>query len=99
MEMQKRLESAFPMAPEIPKRTVDSSLLPAEMDRTGRAFDASIDELTQMEAEHDELGEMAIRALFAVDRRFLQDRWLREKATALVPKEYVVFHRGRLRNR
>lgn len=74
---------------EIPQRTVDSSLIPAEMDRIGRAFDASIDELTQLEANHDELNEMEIRALFAVHRRFLQDRWLREKVTALVRDESV----------
>ena len=40
---------------EIPKRTVDSFLIPAEMGRIGRAFDASINELTQLEAEHNEL--------------------------------------------
>jgi len=64
---------------EIPQRTVDSSLIPAEMDRIGRAFDASIDELTRLEAEHNEVNETEIHALFSVHGRFPQDRGLRRR--------------------
>ena len=45
---------------DIPQHIIGSSAIPAEIDRASRAFDASIDKLTQLEKRQGELNETEI---------------------------------------
>lgn len=71
----------------IPQRHIDPDIVPAEIDRANRAFDAAIWELTELENQQHELGKTEIRDLFAVHRHFLLDKNLRAKAVNLVSQE------------
>ncbi|UCG55704.1 MAG: phosphoenolpyruvate--protein phosphotransferase [Phycisphaerales bacterium] len=71
----------------IPERHIDRALVPTEIDRINRAFDSAIGELTELEAQQHDLGQIGIRDLFAVHRHFLQDKSLRTKIINLVNAE------------
>jgi phosphotransferase system enzyme I (PtsI) len=71
----------------IPPRRIDADVVPAEIDRTERAFDEAVRELVELETQQRELGKIEIRDLFAVHRHFLQDRTLRDKAIDLISAE------------
>ena len=47
----------------IPQRHIDSDVVPAEIDRTKRAFDEAIRELAELETQQWELGKIEIRGL------------------------------------
>ena len=47
----------------IPRRHIDSDVVPAEIDRTKRAFDEAIRELAELETQQWELGKIEIRGL------------------------------------
>ncbi|MBL7189467.1 MAG: phosphoenolpyruvate--protein phosphotransferase [Phycisphaerae bacterium] len=71
----------------IPHRCIDPDVVPAEIDRTKRAFDEAIRELAELESQQSGLGKIEIRDLFAVHRHFLQDKSLRNKVIDLISTE------------
>ena len=73
----------------ISRRNVDPDVVPAEIDRVKRAFDGAIQEVAELETQQGGLGESDIRDLFAVHRRFLQDRSLRDKVIDLIGAESI----------
>ncbi len=74
---------------QIPRRGIDRSLCPSEIERVHSAFDNAIRELAALEAQHHELGQIEIRDIFAVHRHFLQDQRLRQRVIDLINAEAV----------
>jgi phosphotransferase system enzyme I (PtsI) len=72
----------------IPRRSIEPSRRILEIQRVRNAFKAAIDELTRLEAKHDQT-EGKIKDIFAVHLRFLHDRSLRKKITNLIHSDLV----------
>lgn len=74
---------------QIPLRVIDKSLCSAEVDRVNSAFESSIDELLQFEAEEQELAHKTVKDIYAVHQSFLQDKSLRHKIIDMILEECV----------
>jgi len=73
----------------IPRRLIPASKRLTEVQRVRNAFKDAINELSNVEAEQDQIEEGRIKAIFAVHLRFLRDRSLRKKMTDLVHSDSV----------
>jgi len=73
----------------IPRRLIKPSQRMAEIHRARNAFGAAIEELTELEAGQQDIGQRKIKDIFAVHLRFLHDRSLRKRVTDLIHTELV----------
>jgi len=73
----------------IPRREVEPSQQLIEIQRARDAFKAATDELSALEAEHQDIEESKIKDIFAVHLRFLRDGTLRKKITDFIDTESV----------
>jgi phosphotransferase system enzyme I (PtsI) len=74
---------------QIPRRSIDPEVCPAEVERAIRAFKDATADLVALEAQHHELGNLEIRDLFSVHRHFLQDQSLRDQVANQIRSEAV----------
>ena len=73
----------------IPRRQIEPSQRPIEVQRVRNAFRDAIQELTELEEAQAETGGGRIKDIFAVHLRFLRDRSLRRKVTDQVHEESI----------
>ena len=73
----------------IPQRHIEADLVYSEIDRINRAFDSAIYELTELETQQQDVGQIQIRDLLAMHRHFLQDKSLRTKVINLISAESI----------
>ena len=74
---------------QIPKRHVSQSLCDSEVQRATNAFEMAIGDLSQLEADYQQLESREIRDVFSVHRHFFQDRSLRDKVTQRIQRDCV----------
>jgi phosphotransferase system enzyme I (PtsI) len=73
----------------IPRREIEPSQRPGEIQRARNAFRDAIEELIELEKGQSEAAGGRIQDIFAVHLRFLRDRSLRRKITDLIRTEAV----------
>ncbi|MBN1125499.1 MAG: phosphoenolpyruvate--protein phosphotransferase [Sedimentisphaerales bacterium] len=73
----------------IPRRTIALDMIDTEIRRVRGAFKAAAKELAQMEGRHAQVGELEMREIFAVHRRFLQDPTLLKRVIKLLRIEQI----------
>ena len=73
----------------IPRRSINPSQRIIEIQRLRNAFADAIDELTQLQTEHQALEKQKIKDILAVHLRYLHDRSLRKKITDIIQTELV----------
>ena len=73
----------------IPRRQIKPMQRMAEIQRARNAFKAAIENLTELQAGQDDIGQRKVKDIFAVHLRFLHDRSLRKKITDLIHTELV----------
>jgi phosphotransferase system enzyme I (PtsI) len=74
---------------QIPRRVVGNDLRLAEVERVNEAFESAVSELLQLEEGSHEFSQKAIRDIYAVHQRFLQDETLRSKIIDMVCEECI----------
>ena len=74
---------------QIPRRVIDESRCSAEVDRVNKAFDSAVSELLQFEAADHDLAQKAIKDIYAVHQRFLQDKHLRHQVIDMIQQQCV----------
>ena len=73
----------------IPRRPIEASQRPTEIQRARNAFKDAISELTKLESAQVQAEGGKIKDIFAVHLRFLHDRSLRKKVTDLIHSDLV----------